>query len=66
MIRVSLRRALRESGWSLKRLSERSGVPYSSTHGFFVHDTHAAVESVEKWCRALELVLVSKRAKDGR
>ncbi len=63
LIRVALRRAFHESGWSLKRLTEVSGTAYASTHGFFVNDRHATVESVEKWCRALGLELVPKTTK---
>lgn len=60
MIRVALKRALRESGWSLKKLSEESGVAYASTHGFFTRDAASCVESIERWCRALGLVLGPK------
>lgn len=65
-IRDALLRALKESGWSLKRLAEESGVGYASTHGFFVNDRKATLGSAEQWCHALGLEVVPRRKRKAR
>lgn len=65
-IRDALIRALDESGWSLKRLADESGVPYASTHGFFVSARKSTLESAEQWCHALGLDVVSRRTRKTR
>lgn len=65
-IRVAILRSLKKSGWSVKRLAEESGVPYSSTHGFIVNDRKATLGSAEQWCHALGLEVVSRRTRKAR
>ncbi|MEK6675883.1 MAG: hypothetical protein AABZ47_09550 [Planctomycetota bacterium] len=55
---VALRRAFEMSGLSLNQLALRSGAPYHSTHRFFTGKRDdAALATVEKWCRTLDLEL---------
>ena len=58
-----LRRAFRESGWSLKRLSDESGTRYASVHAFFTGERDPQLSTIERWCRVLGLRLVSDKRK---
>lgn len=58
-----LRRAFRESGMSLKRLSDESGTRYASVHAFFTAERDPQLSTIEKWCRVLGLRLVSEKRK---
>ena len=58
-----LRRAFRESGMSLKRLSDESGTRYASVHAFFTAERDPQLSTIEKWCRVLGLGLVSDKRK---
>ncbi len=59
----TIRQKFRDSGLSLNQLSERSGVSYASTHGFFASGRDAWITTVEKWSHVLGLELVPKRRK---
>ncbi len=52
-----LRRAFRESGWSLKRLSDESSTRYASVHAFFTAERDPQLSTVQRWCDALGLEL---------
>ncbi len=52
-----IRRAFRESGLSLKRLSDESGTRYASVHAFFTAERDPQLSTIEKWCRVLGLEL---------
>lgn len=53
-----IRAAFRESGLSMKRLSDRAGTRYASVHGFFAtHDCDAKLSTVQAWCNVLGLSL---------
>ncbi len=54
-----LRWAFRESGMSLKRLSDESGTRYASVHAFFTAERDPQLSTIEKWSRVLGLRLVS-------
>ncbi len=58
-----LRRAFRESGMSLKRLSDESGTRYASVHAFFTAERDPQLSTIEKWSRVLGLRLVSHNRK---
>ncbi len=58
-----LRRAFRESGMSLKRLSDESGTRYASVHAFFTAERDPQLSTIEKWCRVLGLRLVADERK---
>ena len=58
-----LRRAFRESGMSLKRLSDESETRYASVHAFFTAERDPQLSTIEKWSRVLGLRLVSDRRK---
>ena len=58
-----IRRAFRESGMSLKRLSDLSGTRYASVHAFFTGERDPQLSTVERWCRVLGLRLVSDKRK---
>ena len=55
-----IRRAFRESGLSLKRLSDKSGTRYASVHAFFTAERDPQLSTIEKWCGVLGLELRSK------
>ncbi len=55
-----IRRAFRESGMSLKRLSDLSGTRYASVHAFFTAERDPQLSTIERWCRVLGLELRSK------
>ena len=52
-----IRRAFRESGLSLKRLSDESGTRYASVHAFFTAERDPQLSTIEKWCGVLGLEL---------
>lgn len=52
-----LRRAFRESGMSLKRLSDESGTRYASVHSFFTAERDPQLSTIEAWSRVLSLEL---------
>lgn len=56
-----LKRAFRESGLSLKRLSDESGTRYASVHAFFTAERDPQLSTIEKWSRVLGLRLVSDK-----
>jgi ribosome-binding protein aMBF1 (putative translation factor) len=58
-----LRRAFRESGMSLKRLSDESGTRYASVHAFFTAERDPQLSTIEKWSRVLGLRLVADKRK---
>ena len=58
-----LRRAFRESGMSLKRLSDESGTRYASVHAFFTAERDPQLSTIEAWSRVLGLWLVSDKRK---
>ena len=58
-----LRRAFRETGWSLKRLSDESGTRYASVHAFFTAERDPQLSTIEAWSRVLGLRLVPDKRK---
>lgn len=52
-----IRKAFRESGMSLKRLSDLSGTRYASVHAFFTADRDPQLSTIQKWCDVLGLEL---------
>ena len=52
-----LRQAFRESGMSLKRLSDLSGTRYASVHAFFTAERDPQLSTIEQWCQVLGLEL---------
>ena len=50
-----LRQAFRESGMSLKRLSDLSGTHYASVHAFFTAERDPQLSTIERWCQVLGL-----------
>ena len=52
-----IRQAFRESGMSLKRLSDLSGTRYASVHAFFTADRDPQLSTIQKWCDVLGLAL---------
>lgn len=63
-----LRRAFRESGMSLKRLSDESGTRYASVHAFFTAERDPQLSTIEAWSRVLGLELrpVRRGKRKGR
>ncbi len=59
-----IRWTFRESGMSLKRLSDESGTRYASVHAFFTAERDPQLSTIEAWSRVLGLQLVSKKRKD--
>lgn len=59
-MRASIKQAFKVSGLSIKRLSDRSGVPYSACHGFLTGDRNLGIVSVERLCKVLGLQLVKR------
>ncbi len=55
-----IRKAFRESGLSIKKLSDRSGVPYSAVHGLLTGNRDVQISTVEKLSRVLGLKLVQR------
>ena len=49
--------AFRKSGLSIKQLSERSGCPYASVHGFITADRDITISTASKLCDVLGLEL---------
>jgi len=58
-----IRAAFHESGWSIKRLAEESGVPYSSCHGFAVGTRDVSTGVASRLCRALGLRVTKARTR---
>lgn len=60
-----IRRAFRESGMSLKRLSDLAGTRYASVHAFFTADRDPQLSTIQRWCDVLDLELrpVKRRRK---
>lgn len=61
-----LRRVFRESGMSLKRLSDLSGTRYASVHAFFTAERDPQLSTIEKWSRVLGLRLVHDKRKRAK
>jgi len=59
----AIRAAFQESGWSIKRLAEESGVPYSSCHGFAVGTRDVSTGVASRLCRALGLQVTKARTR---
>ncbi len=52
-----IRQAFRESGMSLKRLSDLSGTRYASVHAFFTADRDPQLSTIQRWSDVLGLEL---------
>ena len=52
-----IRRVFRDSGMSLKRLSDLSGTRYASVHAFFTADRDPQLSTIQRWCDVLGLEL---------
>lgn len=55
-----IRKAFRESDLSIKKLSDRSGVPYSAVHGLLTGNRDVQISTVEKLSKVLGLKLVQR------
>lgn len=58
-----IRRAFRQSGMSLKRLSDLSRTRYASVHAFFTADRDPQLSTIERWCDVLGLELRAAKRK---
>ncbi|MGD2109973.1 MAG: helix-turn-helix transcriptional regulator [Phycisphaerae bacterium] len=58
-----IQRAFRESGMSLKRLSDESGTRYASVHAFFTAERDPQLSTIQAWCNVLGLELRTTRRK---
>lgn len=56
-----IRRAFRESGLSIKRLSVLSGVPYASCHGLLTGNRDIHISTLERLSKDLGLELVRRK-----
>ncbi|NOT01729.1 MAG: helix-turn-helix transcriptional regulator [Phycisphaerales bacterium] len=54
-IQRQLKDAARASGWSMKKLSDRSGIGYSAIHGFMTADRTMTLPTADKLADALGL-----------
>ena len=63
-----IRRRFRESGMSLKRLSDQSGTRYASVHAFFTAERDPQLSTIEAWSPVLGLQLrpVRRGKRKGR
>ncbi len=61
----TIKRAFRESGWSMKRLSDTSGTRYASVHAFFTGTRDPALSTIDRWCRVLGLTLKPNKRTKG-
>ena len=60
----TIKRAFRQSGWSMKRLSDLSETRYASVHGFITGERDPALSTIDRWCKVLGLTLKpNKRTK---
>lgn len=57
----AIRAAFQASGWSIKRLADVSGVPYSSCHGFAMGTRDVSTGVASRLCEALGLKLTKGR-----
>lgn len=64
-MREIVRQAFRESGLSMKALSDRSGVPYSSVHGMLTAGADVSISTIERVAPVLGLELVAKPKRKG-
>lgn len=63
-IAATLRKAYRDSGLSLKALSEQSDVPYAAVHGFFTGGQRDIyLSTIERLAGVLNLELVQRKRK---
>ena len=56
-VEQTLRRAARESGLSMRRLTIRAGLRYQTVHGFCTHSQGITLASASKLCEVLGLEL---------
>ena len=56
-----LKQAYKESGLSMKALSERSGTSYASVHAVFTGNRDPQLSTVEKLSKVLGLSLVKQK-----
>ncbi len=54
----ALRRAIRDSGLSLYRVSKDTGVPYAVVHRFVAHGRPVALRTFDKLCAYMGMRLV--------
>lgn len=62
-MKTTIKRAFEGGNLSIKRLSDRSGVPYSACHGFLTGDRNLGINYLERLCRVLGLRLVADKRK---
>jgi len=58
-----IRAAFRDTGWSIKRLSDKSGVPYATCHGFATGTRDVATGVASRLCNVLGLGLAARRGR---
>ena len=56
-----IRAEFRRSGLSMKKLSERAGVPYASVHGVVNGTRDPMMSTAQKLCKVLGLELIRKQ-----
>ena len=56
-----IKKAFRESGLSIKKLSDQSGVPYSAVHGLLTGNRDIQISTLEKLSKVLGLELVRRK-----
>ncbi len=62
-MKSTIKRTFEGGSLNIKRLSDRSGVPYSACHGFLTGDRNLGIDYLERLCRVLGLWLVSDKRK---
>ncbi|MHC4064440.1 MAG: helix-turn-helix domain-containing protein [Planctomycetota bacterium] len=65
-IEEQLRETARACGWSIKRLAEETGTPYSAMHRFYVGYGGITLTTASRVAEALALELKPKRRRKGR
>ncbi len=59
----TIRQRFEASGWSIKRLADTTGVPYSAVHAFLQSGADIRVSTASKLAEALGLRLVADKRK---
>lgn len=59
----TIKRAFRQSGLSMKRLSVQSDTRYASVWDFIKGDRDPALSTIDRWCKVLGLELRPVRGK---
>ena len=52
-----IRKRFEQTGWSIKKLADLSGVPYQAAHGFVRGTRDPVCSTIDKLCKVLGLEL---------